>query len=270
MIRKLGIFALTLYACTALAQAAPAPLVWCNGCTEAQKADKARVQPLGPAYVGDLIQRTVDAYDVYMDVNDGYSPPRREKRAERTPIDASHAAVGTALIDFYYSGTSGWAKHDTVSYPDGARNVYDAAINSPAQGAMLDWIATQQWSGTAGVRFINLFAIFQIVDANAVPIQEVMITFWDGSKIVVALDYSTTTDRFKVVDDSGRDSHGNIVLSVASDRPIRFEFPGLGNPNDPRNWHRHMSLLGYAGSGASGGIWACTKSAAGRHCSRMP
>lgn len=247
------------------------PLLWCNGCTAAQKVAAALGQPTNSTvYVADTTAKTVYAYWVYLDVDDGVRPPRRYKKADRTDIDPVLEQAAMTLINFYDAAPQGWEKRKQASYdgPDnGTLIAYDVVNDSPARNAFLDWashrpnIIDQAWMG-----------LFQIAafKTGVLPSVETDVYFWDGSKITLKLNIAVTDVEFSVAPNSGKDSHGNTILSKADDEPHQFSFIGNGNPADKGRWAGQMTMIGYSGATAHGGAWACTKSAAGHHCAYVP
>ena len=241
------------------------PLLWCDNCADAQKEDMAKTQPPNTTvYVGDVVKKTVYAYNIYMDVDDGVRPPRRYKAVDRFTPPADYAAAAMSYVNFYNAAPKGWQKSQQVHYDgpgSGDRIAYDVVNTSPMQNDMLDWAADNTSFVTVVVDSLSLFM------TGASPKEQYEIIFWDGSKITIERDVKNMLIKYEVVQDSGRDSHNNTILSKARDNPVQFNFVGPGNPKDPARWSGQMTMLGYSGMSAHGGVWACTKSAAGLHCS---
>lgn len=243
------------------------PLLWCNGCTTAQKAAAAIAQPTNSTvYVADTTARTVWAYWIYLDVDDGVRPPRRYKVADRTTLDSGLEQAAMTLINFYNAAPVGWRKNKSVNYDgpgSGDLIAYDVVNLGPKQNSFIEW-ANQQ----PNILDQGLAGLYQIV-AFVTDVQPQVLTdvyFWDGSKMTVQLNVLATAISFSVVPNSGIDSHKNPILSIITDAPVQFSFIGNGNPRDPARWSGQMTMLGYSGQSAHGGAWACTKSAAGHHC----
>lgn|GEM_PF-4270166 len=243
---------------------AATPLLWCDNCTDAQKEDMAKTQPPNTSvYIGDVVKRVVYAYNVYIDVDDGVRPPRRYKVADRFTPPADYAAAAMSYVNFYNAAPQGWQKSQQVHYDgpgSGDRIAYDVVNPSPAQNDLLDWAADNTSFVTQVVDNMSLFI------TGVVPKEQYEIVFWDGSRITIERDVKNMLVKYEVVQDSGRDSHNNTILSKSRDTPVQFSFIGPGNPKDPSRWAGQMTLLGYSGMSAHGGAWACTKSAAGHIC----
>jgi len=258
-------------ACAAATFGSPAfaamPLLWCNACTDAQKEAQAKGQPANTiVYVGDVAAKSVYAYSVYTDVDDGQRPPRRYKVADRTSLDPALQQAAMTLINFYNAAPQGWQKNKHVSYDgnnSGTLIAYDVVNDGPQRNAFLEW--ADNGPNIVDQALIGLYQIAAFV-TEVQPSVSTDVYFWDGSKITVKLNVLATDIDFSVVPNSGRDSHGNTILSKADDDPHSFNFIGGGNPYDKERWAGQMTLIGYTGAGAGGGAWACTKSAAGHFC----
>jgi hypothetical protein len=254
-----------MYASHAMAVTQTA-LVWCDACTEAQKQTAARNQtPDQVVYVGDLSARNVRAYYVWLESDDSHTPPVRVKHADPTALQAPYQSAAGALIDFYFASPVGFKKQVTFNYPDQNTNVYDVVISGPDQNNLTDWVSRQSYSVSVEIRdrLVNVGSIFHISDASRIPTVEFTIGFTDGSYIDVQVDLSATNPRYKVVANSGRDSHNNNVLSTPSSAPQKFNFSSPGNVSDAADWLRQMGYLGYSGGGGGGGVWVCTMKGGG-------
>jgi len=263
------VFALVLFAVSPAVFAKPL-LLWCDSCTNDQKKGMALAQAVGEVvYVGDVIGRTFKAYRVSIRLDDHYNPPLQIKIAPEILIDPDYADVLNALLDFFAYAPAGWAKNLAMHYPNQDVNVYDVVFRGPQQNNLLDWVAG---AGSANLndiadRLISVASAFRIVDQTKVPKITYVITFWDGSKITVSVDFSTENAVYEVVPDSGRDSHNNTVLSIPSNSPIQFDFNGPGNPTDRDMWQNIMQLHGYGIPVQQGVMYACTRDPGnGLHC----
>jgi len=245
-------------------------LLWCDSCTDDQKKGMALAQNVGDVvYIGDVIGRTFKAYKVFLTFDDFYNPPLRIKNAPEISIDSEYADTLAALLDFFAYAPAGWTKNLEMNYPDVNVNVYDVVFRGPKQNTLLDWVAG---AGSANLndiadRLISVASAFRLVDHTKIPKITYVITFWDGSKITVAVDFSAENAVYEVVQDSGRDSHNNTVLSVPSNSPIWFDFTGPGNPTDRDMWQSIMQLHGYGIPVQQGVMYACTRDPGnGLHC----
>ena len=238
-------------------------LLWCDSCTDDQKKGMALAQNVGDVvYIGDVIGRTFKAYKVFLTFDDFYNPPLRIKNAPEISIDSEYADTLAALLDFFAYAPAGWTKNLAMDYPNQNINVYDIVLDgTPAQNNLLDWVAGAGGSQANEIadRLISLASTFRIVDQTKVPKMTVVVTFWDGSKITISVDYSVTNAEYKVVPNSGRDSHNNTVLSAASGSPVGGTFTGIGNPTDHQRWISWMQLLGYGIPVTNGASYACTR-----------
>lgn len=265
-------FPIIAFAAGTAAEAATQPtLLWCDSCTAPQKRAKAATQPFGTiVYVGDVNQDTFVAYSVDMMYDDAYSPPRQVKTVHAITPDSALQWIEDGLLAFYHAAPVGWQKSMVVDYPIAYDvNVYNVVAPGPAQNRMLDWAADSlgAWLNDVSVRTEQITSFFRLVDASKAPKITSTVRFADGSTIRIGVDYSATEAEFFVVDDSGRDSHHNTVLSRRRDTPVNFNFSGPGNPNDFASWNLWMQLLGYGVPVGPGAIWWCTSDPTfGLHC----
>lgn len=269
---------LLLVSAFAQAQTGQLPLLWCNGCTPAQKNTVALTQPPGAtAYVGDVVSKAVSAYTVYIDVDDGTRPPTRKKVAQPIPVDPAYKEAADAYINFYNAAPVGWAKTAQVHYDgpgSGDRNVYDVVNRSPSQNELLDWSRTDMRVdfGTYLQSVLSKMASFNSQNG---PRVDVVIIFWDGSRITLRLNTESShgdNQVWDVVPDTGQDSNKNPVLSTKTNDPVNFRFNNSAggkptNPTDFSRWTTQMVSIGYnVSSGPRGGTWACTSGNGVSHC----
>jgi hypothetical protein len=245
-------------------------LMWCDGCTAPQKRSMAGTRPIGETvYIGDNTANSFSAYFVDLLLDDSYNPPRQVKSPHLTTLDPSYNDLDDALLDFYDHAPVGWHKSLQATYPVTPINVYDVVVVGPAQNNLLDWVSNDvgMIMNQIPIRIEQMLSFFTIADASKMPSIRVTVTFTDGSKIDVDVDYSTTNPDFKVVENSGRDSHNNVVLSRRTSAPTNFDFSGSGNPSDYLDWVHWMQQLGYGIPVSQGMTWACTQDPAnGLHC----
>ena len=254
-------FSILAAACANYAMATAVPIVWCDGCSDPQKNVKALSQPEGVVYIGDVIGRNLHAYDVWSDIDDSQTPPRRIKYADPIALAAPYQDAGNALIEFYNISPMGMQKNIGFNYPDPNTNVYSVAIAGARQNNLTDWVSNQPYAVSVELRdrLENVGSIFHIADGTRIPTIEFTITFTDGSRIDVKVDLSASNPHYTVVLNSGRDSHNNNVLSTVSPNPQQFGFSGPGNTNDFQNWLNQMNALGYVvGAGGRLDNWVCT------------
>ena len=267
------VFALVLFAVSPAVFAKPL-LLWCDSCTNDQKKGMALAQAVGEVvYVGDVIGRTFKAYRVSIRLDDHYNPPLQIKIAPEISIDPAYQDLLDGLQDFFAYSPAGWQKNLAENYPNQNINVYDVVLGgTPAQNNLLDWVAGLGGSQSNDIadRLISFASTFRIVDQTKVPKISVVVTFWDGSKITVSVDYSTTNAEYKIVPNSGRDSHNNTVLSTSTGSPVGATFTGIGSPTDHQRWIAWMQLLGYGIPVTNGASYACTTDPVnGLHCVKI-
>lgn len=257
-------------ACVSAHAAVRPTLLWCDGCTAPQKRAKAATQPVGDTvYVGDTVANTFVAYSVGLLLDDTYSPPRQVVSPHTIAADPALNSIEDALLDFYHAAPVGWHKSLQESYPEQFINVYDVVPIGPAQNNLLDWVSNQTGVrlNEIPIRVEQCVSFFRIGDASKMPTIRITVTFVDNSKIDIDVDYSTTNADFKIVENSGRDSHNNVVLSHRVSTPGQFDFRGPGNPSDYIDWQHWMTQLGYGIPVSAGYYWACTNDPmTGYHC----
>ncbi len=286
-----------LLAATASVRAEMPTLIYCNGCDDAEESAAAVSAGLGTVYVSDLVAKSVNAYSVFIDVDDSTRPPARIKEASRITPTEPFLTVAKGANAFYNYGAKGWNKSVTLTssgkftglgaadvvsaYPDPNKNVYDFIDPGPTQNSLISWTknGTSQVMNRIAIGLIDIAATFHIVDSAAVPKLKIEVDFSDGSHISIDADFSTTNALFTVDPKSGLDSHGNNVpatkeAATCSTNGVhgicRFNFDGPGNPSDRGDWENRMWMLGVqvdsgsSGGGSSGhGTWACVKSGDG-------
>jgi len=265
---KMAAFFVFAFAVNAPALAALPSLVWCNGCSDAQKKTMASDSAIGTTvYVGDLVNRNVNGYFIDQAWTEDNPAQLVKKPTRFTPVAPQLDAVN-GLIEFYQMTPVGWKKAADYNYPNSNINVYDVVNNGPDQRDLTIWVGGQPYSKSLEVRgeIFGITNMFSIGDASKLPSVDFVITFTDGSEITVTVDYSGRTPTYKVKPNSGWDSHHNPVLTSPSNTPVVFRFTGPGNPNDYNDWLFQMHLLNYDVPVGPGSYWACTNSAAGYHC----
>jgi hypothetical protein len=266
------------------------PLVWCDGCSTAQQATLAGAQVTsGTVYVGNTDAGTVHAFNVYIDENDGTSPPTRTKVADPVAGTSPYNQVGQAMINFHRQSPQGWhksvvltldgnmrgapyAKSLSVPYPDPTANVYTVINSGPNQVKLTNWAGglVSTAFNAAGSFLSSIGASFKLADVAHAPKIEVEVEFNDGSHIDLNEDFSSTNPKITVDNTSGIDSHNNHVpatrsaatCSAGGDHGVcEYSFNGPGNAGDYQNWKNQMGLLGVSvgGSSSGGGQWACVK-----------
>lgn len=273
-------FFFSLASQSVLAQTTPLPLLWCNACTPAQKNAAALTQTVGSTvYVGDTSANTVNAYRVYLDIDDSTRPATRTKVADAITPVAPYKDDALALIAWYRTSPAGWTKQREVQYdgPGGAGRIgYDVVNDSPARNDLLDWATSgmlldigSQVNATAGK--IRSFITSQT------PGLQVVIVFSDRSRITLELDFQSSDGQhqvWKVVPNSGRDSNNNTIRSTHTNEPVEARFQNMRdgfptNPVDFSRWTTQMTRIGYTvntGGRPSGGTWACVTANGVSHC----
>src|SRR5690348_9629820 len=214
-------------ACVSAHAAVRPTLLWCDGCTAPQKRAKAATQSVGDTvYVGDTVANTFVAYSVGLRLDDSVSPPRQIVSPHLITADPAYADMESALLQFYNHAPVGWSKRIELNYPDPFAGVYDVVAISPAQNSMLDWVDSNNGYliNQLPIRIEQVVSVFKIIDPSKMPAMRITVRFTDGSRIDVDINYVTTNPDYRVVDDSGRDSHNNTVLSHRTSNPTRFDF----------------------------------------------
>jgi hypothetical protein len=255
-------------------------LIWCQGCTpDQQQAAALKNAPGNTVYVGDAVNKTVNAYNVYIDVEDT-SPVTRKKAADQIAPNQQLVTAINYAIAFYNSAPAGWNKHLQVSARDFSQNlttVYKIADAGPDQNNLVTWLNGGSNFGadvyllTGWVR--TGFAMFHVVDLSASPQLAGTVNFSDGSHINAY--YDNATGKIKLDPSSAEDSHGNNVPYLGTDGKIHnlgghHDFdPTVGNPLDQTNFINQLNnlhvpiILDGVGSGGSGGSgsspshWVC-------------
>lgn len=267
------------------------PLLWCDNCTDSQKASATLTYPAGSlVYVADAINQTVDSYQVYTDSRyNSAIMSSAQKQGIMPAAIASKAALwfaptepyrsyANSLIAFYSLAPKGWYKSIKLAttgvlthggaydlsapYSDRTINVYDVIDPGPNQNNLTSWIAnsTGSWMNQQSVNLTNLASAFHIVDNNRLPKFEITIKFDDGSQINVKVDLSTTNPHYTIDPKTGIDSHHNNVpatraaatCSTTGDPGIcNYSFDGPGNPTDKQDWQSRMTLLGVTVQGGA-------------------
>lgn len=257
-------------ACVSAHAAVRPTLLWCDGCTAPQKRAKAATQSVGDTvYVGDTVTNTFTAYSVGLLLDDSYSPPRQVVSPHAIAADPALNPIEDALLDFYHAAPVGWRKSLQFSSTEQFINVYDVVFAGPSQNILLDWVASQTSVRLQEIpiRVEQMASFFRIGDASKMPAIRITVIFVDGSKIDIDVDYSTTNADFKIVENSGIDSHHNPVLSSRTNKPGQYDFRGPGDPSDYNEWQRWMTTLGYSIPLSAGFYWACTNDPmTGYHC----
>ncbi len=274
MKKLLSMFALLLAMSAGTASAAQHPLVWCNGCTAAQKSEKAKTGS-GPityqvvvVYVGDLNTRTVNAYRIYKTIvsyNETGQPVWSPKQSVPETAQAEQVDAANRLMDFYYTFPVGWQKPQFVRAKSGSRDVYDIVNRGTSQTQFLNELRND--SSVLPAPILNtgmrVAAALRLVDMNPLAALVFDYRFTDGSTI--ELEYDVTTNKFKVVDNSGVDKDSNPVLSTPSDRPVIFQLE-TSDSETFRNWSNQMTLLGYTGITVPRVSYACVVAGGTRTC----
>jgi len=267
-----GCWVLFLASFALSAHATKPSLLWCDSCSIPQQKAAALTRPEGETvYVGDVVNRTLSAYVITVtSYDDSYNPPRPIIRAVPTALTSPYNDVGNALITFYNTTPVGWTKRLDLNYGpySMSTNVYDVVTPGTNQNVMLDWVSHQQGPLFQQLdnSLLSIFAAFRVIDATKLPNVTFVIHFNDGSKITVTVDFSTTPPTYKVVQNSGIDSHHNTVPSTLPNGSLLFSFAGPGNPTDQQDWIQLMTRFGYDIPISPGAYWACTNSPAGLHC----
>jgi hypothetical protein len=253
-------------------------LVWCQGCSAIQRQDLARKQGAGnTVYVGDTVNKSVTAFDVYIDVEDTVPVTRKKVADEIAPNQQLVSAIDSGIA-YYNTIPVGWHKRlhaNADDYSSSLQSVYDVIDAGPRQNQLLDWLnggsswSTDAYLLTGWVR--TGFAMFHLVDLSAAPTLGGTIHFADGSQVDGY--YDNVTGKIKIDPDSARDSHHNSVPYLGSDGRIhnlggQHEFDATtGNPADIQNFLDQLSLLHVpiivGGDSAPHHGWACTKSGEG-------
>jgi len=125
-------------------------------------------------------------------------------------------------------------------------NVYDIVTPGTNQNVMLDWVSHQPGPLFQQLdnSLLSIFVAFRVIDATKLPSVTFVIHFNDGSKITVTVDFSTSPPTYKVVQNSGIDSHHNTVPSTLPIGSILFNFAGPGN-RPTTDWTQLMTRLGF-------------------------
>jgi hypothetical protein len=251
--------------------ATPPSLLWCDGCSDAQKKAAALTRPIGEqVYVGDAVLQRLDAYVVEATSLDmSHDPPTATRNATATAATSPYDEIGHALIEFHRAAPVGWSKQVNLAYAAApSTNVYDVAFAGFARNILFHWISRQRDASfeQAGRETLGLFSAFRIVYPATSPAATFVVRFEDGSRITVADDFSTTIPNYDVAPDSAIDSHRNIIPLQAGHGSLPFDFSGPGNPDDQRRWTQWMTLLGYRVEATPGSRWSCANSTAGLRC----
>ncbi|MFT3790580.1 MAG: hypothetical protein QM741_05800 [Rudaea sp.] len=274
-----------LLSAAAMEAHAVTPLIWCDGCTRAQKIAKAKTYGTGDIYIGDLTARTFQGFTIF-EVASGdatqFDPP------------PSDLAAGQQLISYYYASPQGWSKgfqmdlaghvssngsHVTNvnGYPNPNTTAWDVAFPGPQQNNFTDWAAQTYGAifNYYGSLLGDLASIFHLLDTSHVPSVTTEITFNDGSRITLKQD-TTTNGKIvvKVVQDSARDSNNNTIptnrnaVTGGAGGRAYYQFSG-SNSSDFQHWAQALSDWGIPISGSGGGTYTCTSSVddAGVHVS---
>ncbi|MGA9335044.1 MAG: hypothetical protein WBV39_12260 [Rudaea sp.] len=265
---------LLLLSAAAMEAHAVTPLIWCDGCTRAQKIAKAKIHGTGDIYVGDLTARTFQGFTIF-EVASGdatqFDPP------------ASDLAAGQQLIGYYYASPRGWSKgfqmdlaghvssngsHVTNvnAYPDPNTTAWGVAFPGPQQNNFTDWAAQTYGAifNYYGNLLISAGSVFYNIDSSHEPSITTEITFSDGSRITLKQDTSATGKIVvKVVPDSARDSNNNTIpttrnaVTGGAGGQAYYQFSG-SNSSDFQHWMQALSNWGIPISGSGGGTYTCT------------
>lgn len=221
--------------------------------------------------------KTFQAFHVRVESDNAYTPPKETTHADPQPTDSWHTEVGLQLINFYLATPKGFRKSLDISYPPASINVYNVIFAGPSQNKLTDYVSQliEPMFEEFTASIIYIVSAFKVVESSKVPAIEIAVQFTDGSHIDVLVEYNTTNPKYKVVANSGRDSHNNNVLASKSSEPQTFGFNGVGNVTDASAWRRNMGYIGYTGltGQRSGGEWVCTMRSGGSapatyHCAR--
>lgn len=277
------IIILSLFLTAANAYAAQTNLVWCNSCSSTQMQTAAKQAGLGITYVGDPINRTVNAYETFINVEDT-NPPTRTRETYEIAADSTYVAAIDTGMDFYNAAPVGWKKH-VIAYTNRSSansifsknpfaTVFDVVNAGRNQNDLVDWLNSGTDFGSdayLAVGWVSTgFGMFRAVDASATPGVEGTIYFEDGSRVDAYFDKATL--KLKLDPSTARDSHNNTVPYLGADGKIHgiggeVDFHGSGNPADMNNYLNQLASLGVPVY--SGGIppsqhgWACVKSGDG-------
>jgi hypothetical protein len=252
-------------------------LVWCQHCSPQQQAHAAIAAGIGTVYVGDAVNKTINAYNVYTDVDDSKTPPVRTKVADLVAPDKTLVADLGNAIKFYNVQPVGWNKHynadvDVTKW----KSVYNIINSGPNQNQFVNWtngyavVSADMVSLLGDV--VQSLATFHLVDQSAGPGLTGTYTFSDGSHVDFTFD--PVTGKLKLDPSTARDSHNNDVPYLVTDGQIHnlggeHDFnANAGSPTDQQNFLNQLGRLAvqiiHTGNGGSPHHgWACTKSGDG-------
>ena len=271
------------FGASASASTALPSIVWCQKCNSTQYSAAALTQPIGTTvYVGDAINRVVNAYYISVEVDDSRTPPTRSKSADTVSPDPKLVALINGAISFYNTAPTGWNKHFAV-YTDNPTansvyipvdiNVYNIADAGPQQNGLNDWLNSASLPTFGILSFASTLAgfgaSFHVIDASALPQVSETIYFKDGSRVDGTID--KTSQKWRLDPSTAQDSHGNNIPYLDADGKLhglggQHDFdPGRGNPSDQSNFLYRLHQLGVTilldpGAGNSGTQhgWICT------------
>ncbi len=250
-------------------------LIWCNSCTPAQMQAAAAKVGLGVTYVGDPINRIVNAYQTYWDVEDT-NPPTRTKVTDQIASNSQLMDNLDTAINFYNLKPVGWHKHFDSRINDTWPSVYNIINSGRYQN---DFINSINGFAIISADTVSLFgnvvqtlASIHLVDQSAGPTLRTTLEFSDGSHVDAVFDPST--DKLILDPSTARDSHNNSIPYLGSDGLTHslggeHDFSGNGNPNDENNFLNQVNHLGVViisgvgGSSSQQHGWACVKSGDG-------
>lgn len=274
---------LAVSAISAHAQGNQPALMWCDGCSDAQKKALVLSTWQESLYIADLTAHSVRAYQIVNFDNGpkkpGTQPSPDDPYAAEVTAVSPYKDAGNALVSFYYASPVGWSKGlnansaGVVRSSDGVQratgvpyskpgvNVYDVVLPGPDQNNLTDWVEglTSAFLNSIPANVEAIASTFKIIDAGRMPLVQFTINFDDGSHIDVKEDFSTASAKATVVPDTGRDSHNNNVPSTkqsalgGAQGASVYKFGGGGNPSDYGNWLNMMNLWDIPVTGGGGG-----------------
>lgn len=210
---------------------------------------------LYPAEVeGDIVEAFNNAVQFY------YTEPMGWKKEYDVQFVDSSNPQSSAYKKFYRDGTFVPQANSVgnmgplqtvpvVDFPDPNANVYDVAVIGAKQNQFLDYFLTpggEQFKVASGY-LLKIFSYVGLFNADNLPVNVINVSFADGSKVTIKLDISTTSPRYVIDENSGRDSHNNFVpirQSQLQDKRSTFSFGGEGNPHDRSSSYQQLRGLG--------------------------
>jgi hypothetical protein len=207
-------FVLPTLACNA----ATSEIIWCHNCTSDEIENAVLTDPVGMGtliYIGDTVDHSVNAYEVYATVDDSRHPPKHVREVANSPSDPAIVTAMLVAMDFYNFIPAGWQKRIDLQYtgPDPTVSAFTVADAGREQNVFNAWIDST-YSGPRGLTIIygyalSVFSGLHVTDASAAPHATITTTFGDESKI--SSTYDIPRSHFEADPDTAKDAENNSI-----------------------------------------------------------